>query len=73
MRYRITVNQAALQAQAPNVIHVHDSVSDTRVDCEQVVMMGWSRVVYDPDGGLADGSRVWIETDIEPQVVRSLN
>ncbi len=74
-RYRITVDQAAIKAEDPNPIIVHDQETGERLNCSDVGVEG--RVFFRTNlAGEMDGARVYAETDSRPitaidsQVVR---
>lgn len=66
-RYRITISRDGIDKGDARPILVEDTGANGRTtQAAGLRIDGPSRVVFDP-AGLANGARVWIETDTEPR------
>ena len=73
MKTKIHINQHKIRANIHHsprhrekVISVKNYKSNTY--CDEVKILGESKVVYSPDKPLSCGARVWIETEAEIEI-----
>lgn len=64
-RYRVTISRDGIDKGDARPILVEDTANGRTMQARRVRIDGPSDVVFDP-AGLANGARVWIETDTEP-------